>query len=169
MDISEITELQDLKEKADELGITYSPNIGFAKLKEKVEAFLSKVKGKEAKHKEAKNHAREANKLVRCIVTCNNPTKSDWQGEIVSAGNALVSPIKKFIAFNVEYHVPAILLNVLRERRYQKHYTEKIKGINIRKTKILPEFTIQELPPLTTEEFDAIRSRQLARKEVGEE
>ena len=61
-----------------------------------------------------------AGKLVRCRITCMNPNKKNWTGEIISVGSAKVGTFKKFIPFNSDepYHVPLIIYNYLKERNY---------------------------------------------------
>jgi hypothetical protein len=110
-----------------------------------------------------------ANKLIRCKITCNNPNKVQWRGEIFTAGNAVMPPIKKFIAFGVPYHVPQIILNMIRERMMQVFYTERTERGEVKRTRLAPEFTIDILPPLTQAEFDGIKTRQLARGKTEED
>ena len=44
------------------------------------------------------------------------------------------------------------------------HRKEKTpKGFEITRAKLMPEFNIEILPPLSTEEYNAIRNSQLAR------
>ena len=106
---------------------------------------------------------KRATKLVRCIVTCNNSVKSALPGEIISARNSMIPEQKKFIPFNTPTHVPQIILNVLKEKQYQFFKQVRLpNGIMSTKAILMPEYNIQELPPLTAEEFNAIRQKQLA-------
>ena len=68
-------------------------------------ADLEKEHSKEA----SDERTRDAMKLIRCIITCNNKNKTNYQGEIFSARNAIIPEVKKFIPFGVTTHVPQIL------------------------------------------------------------
>ena len=104
-----------------------------------------------------------ANELVRINVTCMNPAKKEWAGEIFTVGNNAVGTIKKFVPFNTEdgWHVPRMILQVMQARQCQIFYTEKQKnGVKVRKGKLIKEFGIEILPPLTEEELEELARRQ---------
>ncbi len=106
--MSEKTELELLKDRAKMLNISFSNNIGVDALKEKINAELQPKEEKEisadkrarmalnAKRKKAKE---EAEKLVRIRITCMNPGKKEWPGEIITVGNKFSGMHKKFISF----------------------------------------------------------------------
>lgn len=120
---------------------------------------IAKSKSKEDK----RNIEKEALKLTRCIINCNNKNKTSLSGEIFCARNAVISEVKKFIPFGVATHVPEILLNMIKEKQYQMFRKEKLpNGTMITRPFLVPEYTIQVLPPLTAEELEAIRQKQLA-------
>jgi len=178
-------EMTLLKQRADQMGITYHPAIGVAKLREKVNNMLNDVKPPEdsdegpetkssktvspsmsAADKERMYHTRlrnEANKLVRVRITCMNPNKKNWPGEILSVSNDVIGTIKKFVPFNSEegYHVPAVLLDLLKARQYQ-HFAQitKPNGQKIAVSKLLPEFAIEVMTPLTSTELVELKQRQ---------
>lgn len=111
----------------------------------------------------ADKNAKEALRLVRCIITCNNKNKNSYGGEIFSARNAVIEEVKKFVPFNVPTHIPTILLNMIREKQLQMFKKEKLaNGTVITRSFLAPEYNIQELPPLTAAEFEAIKQKQLA-------
>jgi hypothetical protein len=104
------------------------------------------------------------NRLVRIRVTCMNPNKSQWEGEIISVGSAKLGTFKKYIPFNAEegWHVPQIIVEALKERKYTQFYTVRgPQGQKIRKGKLVPEFNIEILPPLTPDQI-----KELARKQA---
>ena len=119
----------------------------------------------ESKHKvtDPKEVLKHATKLVRCIITCNNTVKASLPGEIFSVRNSLIPEQKKFISFNTPTHVPQMMLNMIKEKKYQ-HFTKKRlpNGQFTTEAKLLPEYNVQELPPLTEDEYMAIRQKQLA-------
>ena len=106
---------------------------------------------------------REANELVRIRVTCMNPAKKEWEGELFTAGNSLVGSFTKYVPFNVEdgWHVPRIIYNQIVQRQCQIFKTIKSQGgINVRKGMLIREFAIEILPNLTAEELHELAQRQ---------
>ncbi len=169
-------ELTVLKARADKMGISYHPSIGVDKLKEKINAALSdepveavqdevaetvtEVKVKEKSKGELK---KEASKLVRIRVTCMNPNKKEWEGEIFTVSNAVVGTFKKYVPFNTEegYHVPHIIYEQLKERKCQIFQTVRdSRGNKSRKGKLINEFSIEVLPPLTPAELQELARKQ---------
>lgn len=175
-------ELSTLKARADLLGISYHPSIGVEKLREKLAAAME-GDAKETKNEgtgigtpvesEAQKRLRlmqEATKLVRIRVTCMNPAKKEWEGEIITVGNAGVGTYKKYIPFNADegWHVPNIIYQALQERQCQVFVSSKTKnGVTIRQGKLIKEFAIEVLPPLTEEELKDLAQRQAMAKSVG--
>ena len=110
---------------------------------------------------------KESLRLVRVRITNMNPLKGNLKGEILTVGNATIGTVKKFIPFNAEqgWHVPQILLTQLRNRKYMTHYEIKIGNKKIKKHKLVPEFAIEELPPLTATEIKELAQRQIISKQ----
>lgn len=157
--VEEMTTKKELMQEADKLGITYSPNIGEATLRKKIEDFriaqevIEESVGKLSKH-ELDNQLREqANKLVRIQVTCMNPQKHDQQGTIVMASNSVVGTHRKYISFNVPWHMPQILVNALEE----KEFAIPTKGNG---RKLVKEYQVTYLPDLTPEELADLKHQQ---------
>jgi hypothetical protein len=105
-----------------------------------------------------------AHSLVRIRLACMNPAKADWDGEIITVQNRVMGTIRKYIPFNAEngYHVPQMLLNVLRTKQCQTFHTVTRGGVKVRQGKLVPEFAIEVLPMLTQKEIDQIATRQAA-------
>lgn len=179
-------ELTTLKARADMLGISYHPSIGVEKLKAKIEAKLSdapeetdepEVKPQvqapggavETEGQKRQRLRKQAAELVRIRVTCMNPAKREWEGEIITAGNSAVGTFKKYIPFNADegWHVPRIIYNQLVERECQVFVTTKDgRGNSVRRGKSIKEFAIEVLPPLTQEELDELARRQAMAKSI---
>ncbi len=163
-------ELTLLKERADLMGISYRGNIGIAKLKEKILNHTEPSKKEEPEEVTeevltAQRHAairNDALKLIRIRVTCMNPMKQAWPGEFFCVSNRVIGEVKKFVPFNAEegWHVPNVILTMLRERRYQTFYTVKENGRKVKRTKLAPEFGIEVLNPLTDKELKDLAQRQ---------
>ena len=173
-EVAVVDSFQLLKDKADLLGVKYSPNISETTLAKRVkEALEEGYKSQEAKElDEAANTERlaaikEANRLVRCIVTPTNPVKSNLPGVIMAVSNNIVGSFRKFIQFNTEYHVPYIIFKALKDKKEMYHYTTKVDGKEVTRNKLMPQYNITELPPLTQEELTALAKKQALRS--GEE
>lgn len=165
-------ELTLLKERASKLGITYSPNIGLSTLRKKVNDFLSddneesKVEAKEVQETEGQRRARkrkEASRLVRVRVTNHNPHKRESEGEMFTASNSIIGTFRRYVHFGEPWHVEQILLNVLREREYQQFSTKVENGKKVRRSKLVKEFGIEVLDPLTPEELSELGRAQALR------
>ncbi len=175
-------ELTALKQRADLMGISYHPTIGLEKLRAKVNAAVESSDApeedpvEEAKEapKESANAKRlrlrnEAAKLIRIRLTCLNPAKKEWDGEIITAGNAAVGTYKKFVPFNADdgWHVPNIIYQQLVNRECQIFVASKDgRGNKVRVGKMIKEFAIEVLPNLTEEELAELARRQAMSKAI---
>ena len=184
-------DIEEVRARADELGIKYHHRAGAAKIQEAIDAFLSsEASAEEAPQEDSseeksevkpmdqaefrkkydKERKRLAGTLIRCRVTCMNPNKREWQGEIISVGSSKLGTFKKFVPFDGrEYHLPKIIFDHLKERMYSSFYTVRNeRGQEIRKARLVPEFNIVELPPLTKAELaDLARKQALAEGQVN--
>ena len=174
-------ELTALKTRADLMGLSYHPSIGLEKLRAKVrsvldgtpevaveEPLLAVVPTANLPHIETPDEFRgrkrkESSELVRIRLSCMNPNKKDWAGEIITTGNSLVGTFAKYVPFAAEegWHVPRIIYDQLVERKCQVFVsTRDSKGNTTRKGKLIKEFAIEILPPLTIEELKDLAQRQ---------
>lgn len=184
-DLPQVDELTSLKARADLMGVKYHPTVGLETLRKKINEV---VVAEAAPTKEDKKVAampdepeeetlgqrrgrkkREANELVRIRVTCMNPAKKEWDGEIFTAGNSLVGSFTKYVPFNAEdgWHVPRIILNQIQQRQAQIFVTHKDgRGNSVRKGKLIKEFAVEILPNLTAEELQELAQRQAMAKSI---
>lgn len=192
LNIEPIDELTSLKARAATMGITYHPSIGVDKLRAKINAELKgeadpdevptvvttpvieeevkpvvPVKKTQTKKELlALYHTkvrRDANKLVRIRLTCMNPDKTQWPGEVFDVGNSITGSIKKFVPFEAEdgYHVPQMIYDVLIARKYQQHKKVRLANGNWGvKSGLVREFAVEILPPLGKKGMKALAERQ---------
>lgn len=222
------SELDTLKARADQVGLTYHPSIGVESLRKKLNEFLT---GEVAEPEEGSADAAVANALktpavpvqahaatslvpdtapfvapkyvnprayadqiqppkqpgesvadfrvrkrnhalalIRVNLTCMNPAKREWDGEVFTVGNALIGSYSKFVPFNTEdgWHIPRILYNMLRDRECQIFVTTTDDRRNkIRKGKMIKEFAITVLDPLTPEELQELKERQALTRAIN--
>ena len=175
-DEPQLDELTLLKQRAQTLGIKFHPSIGLESLRSKVSAALTGEDAEEAAEEPVPEAPaaesriqmcdrlhKEASALVRVRVTCMNPNKKEWKGEIFTASNSIVGTFRKYVQFNTEegWHVPQIILNMIKARQFQTFYTIKNeRGVAVRKGKLVPEFAVEVLPPLTEKELLELSRRQ---------
>lgn len=174
-------ELDALKARANLLGVKFHPSISLEKLREKVNAAVtSEGETEEASNsppetkeetvgEKRKRLKAEALKLIRIRLTCLNPAKKEWEGEIITVGNSLIGSVKKFVPFNADdgWHVPHVIYQQLKERQCQIFYTATdARGNKVRKGKLIKEFAIEVLPSLTKEELEELARRQAMAKAI---
>ena len=119
---------------------------------------------------QAKLKARkEATKLIRVNITCKDPMKSSWEGEILSVGNDVVGDIKKYIHFDTDegWHVPQMILNVMKEKECTVFKQKRgPDGKHVSDTRQIKAYGIEYLEPLTDDEMDELARDQTARQAV---
>lgn len=179
--------LDELKTEADRLGIAYYKTITAEKLEGKIAQFKStlvemeteeieeeivvkeKPKTKPVKKVETVTAKKirmrnEAIKLVRVRLTCMNPAKKNWPGEIFSVSNKILGTIKKYIPYDTTedgYHIPYVIYEHLKDRQYQTFIRRKLANGQTAVTgKLVKEFSIEILPSLTQKELDKLATQQ---------
>ena len=171
-DLPVVDELTALKARADMMGVKYHPSISLEKLKEKITAHMNAGEDKPTAEPEMDRAAlqKSASELMRIRVTCMNPAKKEWEGEIFTVGNSVVGTFKKYVPFNADegWHVPRIIYEQLKDRECQVFTTVRdSRGNSTRKGKLIKEFAIEVLPNLTEEEIKELAQRQAMAKSVG--
>lgn len=181
-------ELTLLKQRATQMGVAFSPNIGIETLRQRIN---DKMEGKDEDVKEPastnqgniveevepdtltsaqyrQKKKREAEKLIRVRITNMNPQKTDLPGEVFTVANGVVGTIRKYVPFGGEaaevgYHVPQIILNMLKRRKFYSVTTKRDdKGRPYQVKQERNEFAIEILEPLTKEELEKLALDQRA-------
>lgn len=177
-------ELDMLKERAVTMGIAHSPNIGLDTLRKKIEdkmagnkqeeeanASIAKNAGDETAMQIRERLKKEQLKLIRVRIYNMNPAKRDLNGEIFSVGNKFIGTVRKFVPFGEAtdggYHLPMILYNELKSRKFQQIKTKSENGQLKHETRMVPEYSFEELPPLTAEELEELKVKQEAAARLG--
>jgi len=178
---TEMDELAMLKQRADLMGIKYHPNIKLESLKTKVADKMAGVSDEQINEEvetitmaaeftpkltiaeEKQRRKEEATKLVRIRIACMNPVKANMKGDIFCVGNSEIGMLKKYVPFNAEqgWHVPNMILQEIRDKKFVSHYDTKIGNKVVTKTKLIPEYSVEILDPLTPEELNDLKNRQL--------
>ena len=121
------------------------------------------AKAAKAKHLAAmKTPEKLAMKLVRVVVTPNDPTMVNYPGLIFSVGASGINNgrmIKKFVPFSNDegWHVPTILLNQIMNAEMQKFKTvTRANGEKVLEPYNTKKFNVRILDPLTREELEHV-------------
>lgn len=174
---------KDLKAKLREngklLGIDFAPNAGITSMREQLLAArevliqepleeapgtVLNAKGDPSTDLTARRALRlENTKLVRIQIACLNPAKSELPGEIFTVHNDIVGTVKKFVPYNEageQYHVPFMLLKFLKRKKYLQIKDPPKGSRQPPTTKMVPEFAITVLDPLTPAELKELARAQ---------
>lgn len=185
-------ELELLKDRARTLGIPFTNNIRLDTLRQRVQAKLDgsaddatedatadeaeaeaaapKERRKTKAEIEQETRTRlnaECMKLVRCKVHCLNPMKNDLQGEFFTVANKYIGTVTRLVPFGLDWHIEQVLFDDLKARQYQ-HVASREKDGKISITaRLVPEFNIEVLEPLTADELAELALKQAAAERVG--
>ena len=176
----------ELKARAEELGLSYNSNIktdALAELITNAENGITPEIAAAAKEAEevakklvekpivevapvvnqaktvgqVKAEARkDAMKLVRCVVTSMDKDKADLSGEIISCGNSMTGMIKKFIPFGKEWHIPMVILETLKDKKMLMTRDRRTDKGTVKEHYEVSQYNVQILPDLTQEELNRL-------------
>lgn len=105
----------------------------------------------------------ENTKLVRVRISCLNPNKAGLPGEIFSVHNDFVGTVKKFVPYNEAgdaYHLPYMLLKFLKRKKFLQIKDPPKGSRGAPTTKLVPEFSLEVLEPLTAKELADLAKAQ---------
>lgn len=187
-----VDELTLLKERAKQMGISFSNNISLETLRKRI---ADKMEGKDEpevnplagdseiaaitaapKKLDAKQNAlalrklmhREQTKLVRVRITNMDPKKKDLPGEIWTVANEYLGNVRKMIPYGEQtddgFHIPYCLFRLLQSKRFLHIRTVKdhVTGLERQEKQWVKEFSLDVLPDLTKEELARLAAAQAA-------
>lgn len=157
-------ELEMFRDQCKTMGITFHHKAGVDTLKGLIEEH-TKVREPEKELTEVEVTAqlrKSCERLRRVVVTCKDPQKQSWKGEWVSGSNSAVSPVKKYVPFDIDagFHVPQLLLNVLEDREYRRKSTD---GRDASSGGMAKAYHIEYLDALTASEIQELARQQKLR------
>lgn len=126
-----------------------------------------KLTAAEALAKERQEQYETQMRLVRLRITNLNPVKKDLRGEIFTVANGIIGTVRKFIPYGEVtdngFHVPFILFNELKDRKFVSVKVRKVPGGQDHiEQRLVPEFALEELPMLSQKELDQLARQQAA-------
>ena len=139
------------------------PNSAIPPKKESLSESTEASRAAKAKHLAAMQTPEKlAMKLIRVVVTPNDPTMVNYPGLIFTVGASGLNNgrmVKKFVPFNNEegWHVPQIILNQIRNAEMQKFKTvTRANGEKVLEPYLTKKFNVRILDPLTPEELKQV-------------
>lgn len=174
-------EAEDLRGELEARGVTVHHKTGVDKLRSKLEEVLTgeSTNGEEVQAEEPVTEKKvtktkltpeqDALRLIRVIVSPNDPLLATYPGLIFTVGSSIVNKgkmIKKYVPFNNDegWHVPNIIYQQIENAQMQKFKTVKMpNGERVLQPYITKKFNVEVLPPLTEEELSKLASAQKAR------
>lgn len=173
-----------LKEKADLLGVEYKSNVTDAKLLELIETAMKPtakevVKATPKAERTDEEIVQETiaaqrkamTRLRRCIVSCNDPQMKEYESTpYLSISNSVITLPKIVIPFNVEWHVPQAYYDMLKNATCGIAVKGKDgKGRTVTTRKEIKKYNIQDLPDLTVDELQDLKTMQIQRDGIKSE
>ena len=159
----EESEIDSLKTRLNQMGVKYHHKANVETLRKLLN---DKLNPEASAAPTVRSVLDGATALVRCKITCMNPAKREWQGEIFTAGNSVIGVVRKFVPYNCEaaesYHIPAIIVNAMKDRKFLQVRSVKTKSGASQESYLAQEFVVVELPPLTPEELKQLSDEQKA-------
>lgn len=169
------TKLETLKLKADELSIEYDDLATEAELKEKI-ARISKhiIEPDTPVPNEPKIPTTDSQKILnkklvekrrlrRVKITTLDPSKNGIPFEFFSVGNAVVPTQSVAVHFNIETHVPQMILDVIEKKKFIKFVSNPREKEHNQMSKTPLEtaaYNIEYLKDLTTTELRTLQEVQ---------
>ena len=180
-----------LRAKLSKLGIASSPNSSLELLRAKLaeaegntepstlaQEEVAETKSTEAKAVESKADItnrvkKEATKLIRVRIKNLNPYKQDLHGEIFTVANEVIGKVSKYVPYDDagdSYHIPNCIYKMLLSKKYLqvKTITDPVSKTRRITQSWVPEFSIEVLPQLTTEQLEELAFKQEAARKFEE-
>lgn len=176
--LPKVSEIDSLRTRAKQMGLKFHHKAGVTKLKkiikeamegtkaEPKEVIATPKRGRKIVNRQNEKR-KEAAKLIRVRVNCMNPNKRDWEGEIFTVANSVAGTFKKYVPFNNDdgWHIPNIIYQHMLERQcqiFQKKRNDR--GVLVSRGRLINEFAIEVLPPLTKTELKTLAVKQAMAK-----
>lgn len=180
-----------LRAKLSKLGIASSPNSSLELLRAKLaeaegntepstlaQEEVAETKPTETKAVESKADItnrvkKEATKLIRVRIKNLNPYKQDLHGEIFTVANEVIGKVSKYVPYDDagdSYHIPNCIYKMLLSKKYLqvKTITDPVSKTRRVTQSWVPEFSIEVLPQLTTEQLEELAFKQEAARKFEE-
>lgn len=115
--------------------------------------------------KERQKQHDEQMKLIRVRITCMNPAKKDLNGEIITFSNNILGSVKMFVPFGEVtdngWHIPQCIYQLLKDRKFNSIRSKTgANGLPTVDSRLVPEFSIEVMDPLTKEEIEVLAKVQ---------
>ena len=162
---TETNDLEALRSQCKLLGIKYHHKHSAEKLAEMINEHHEKLNPKpktSSKMTEGQIRAqkrKEALLLKRVMITCNDPMKIKYPGEIFQAANEIVGTVKKYCPFGNTngWYMPKFLLNSIEERVFRRQNTDEHDPMS---GGLAKAYNIVYLGDLSAKELEDLKQQQ---------
>lgn len=169
--MTELTELQALKETASNMGLKVGniKNVNTIKemIAEKNAPVAAKLDAKQEGQKRKGSARKDAMALVRVRITPMSPFERQLPNTLIDVGNKAVN-VKRVVQFNEPWHVEQIVLDALKARKFRskKERVDPSTRKKIYENVFSPSYGIEILPALSRKELDELKADQAARHAI---
>lgn len=166
------SEAASLREIAKNMNLKVGNTQDVDKLRSMIEAKKEPVQGVLSqgalKHKQKQDQYKQHMKLVRIRLTPMSVFERQLPSVTLDVGNSVVGNVHRTIQFNEPWHVEAILLNVLREKKFRakKESVDPTTRRKIYSNVFHSSYGIELLPDLTMEELNKLAADQSAKHSI---
>lgn len=109
---------------------------------------------------------RDQLQLVRVKITNLDPKKREWPGEILTFANEYVGTVSRFVPFgeltDEGWHIEKCLYQMMKDKQFLDIQTKRVNGQIIVSHRLVREFSLEVLEPLTQNELQKLGQAQLA-------
>lgn len=177
----EVSDVVQLRELADSLGISYTARTSVETLQKKINELTNPVEPSTlkvdeilqaeapVKPKSLRQHLYDTEMaLVRVRVTCLDPKKKELRGEFITVCNNHLGTVRKYVPYNDDqedgWHIPKCIYTVLKEATFLsvRSVKDKKTGQENLTSSYVPQYVIEVLPPLTKKELSDLAAAQAA-------
>ena len=172
-------DLEEVRAKAKELGVSYHPAQKAETIQYNIDQFLATKQTEEAAAEPVKEETefekvermkKEALALVPVTVTSMDPADTNLTGVVISVGNRKLGQVSKAIPFGYKWYMPKILLEHMENQMFCRSSMIPVPGIPGQErlnTQWIKKYAIQYHPLPTPEELAQLAKAQAQGNELA--
>lgn len=111
---------------------------------------------------------KEATRLVRVNITAMSPFEKQLKGAFFDVGNSVIGAVRRYVPFDVDWHVEEIIVEHLKNKKYRtkREYKDPVTRQTVYENLFHRAFGVVVLESLTSEEL-AEHTRAMKAREYG--
>jgi hypothetical protein len=140
---------------------------------EEIPEVVAELTPRQKKNQFRKESLAENMKLIRVRITNMDPKKANLPGEILTVANEVIGTVRRFVPYGEKtdegWHVENCLYKMMKNRKFLQIQTLKNKrtGTNEIIKRMVREFALEILPPLTEKQLRDLAMQQAAADGAG--